>query len=118
SELILLSVPAVPQPEDYHAPAEIVQVLRERAEESMSNFLEAVARSLRAAGVRVRTCVTGTLPARTIVQVAEEEDVDLIMNTSRGRGGFDLFLMGSVAQRVVAATDRPVFMVPIHSHPD
>lgn len=118
SELILLSVPAVPQPEDYHAPAEIVQVLRQRAEASMSNFLDAVARSLRADDVRVRYRVTGTLPARTIVRVAEEEDVDLIMNTSRGRGGLDLFLMGSVAQRVVAATDRPVFMVPIHSHPD
>ncbi len=118
SELILLSVPAVPEPEDYHAPAEIIKVIRERAEASMRNFLEAVARSLSESGTRVRIRVTGSLPARTIVRVADEEDVDLIMNTSRGRGGFDLFLLGSEAQRVVANTTRPVFMMPIHDRPD
>ncbi len=118
SELILLSVPAVPEPEDYHAPAEVLNVIRERAEASMRNFLEAVARSLSESGIRVRIRVTGSLPARTIVRVAAEEDVDLIMNTSRGRGGFDLFLLGSEAQRVVANTTRPVFMMPIHDRPD
>ncbi len=118
AELILLSVPAVPEPEDYHAPAEIVNILRKKAETRMTDFLEAVARSLREDGIAVRTLVTGSLPARTIVQISDDQDVDLIMSTSRGRGGFDLFLLGSEAQRIVEQTTKPVFMMPIHDRPD
>jgi nucleotide-binding universal stress UspA family protein len=118
AELILLSIPAVPQPEDYLAPPEVVNVIRSNAEANMKNFLEAVARSLREDGLTVRTMVTGSLPARTIVNVAKEEDVDLIMNTSRGRGGIDLFMLGSEAQRIVENTTKPVFMMPIQSRPD
>jgi len=118
AELILLSIPAVPEPEDYLAPPEVVNVIRSNAEANMSNFLEAVARSLREDGLTVRTMVTGSLPARTIVNVAEEENVDLIMNTSRGRGGIDLFMLGSEAQRIVEKTTKPVFMMPIQTRPD
>lgn len=50
--------------------------------------------------------------------MAEDKDADLIMLTSRGRGGFDLFLLGSVAQRVVEQTPKSVFMVPIRDRPD
>jgi len=44
--------------------------------------------------------------------VAEQEQADLIMLTSRGRGHLEL-LIGSVAGRVVEATDKPVFMMPV-----
>ncbi len=118
AELLLLSVPAVPEPDNYLAPPDVVNVIRSNAEANMSNFLEAVARSLREDGIVVRTMVTGSLPARTIVNVADEEDVDLIMNTSRGRGGIDLFLLGSEAQRIVENTTKPVFMMPIQTRPD
>jgi nucleotide-binding universal stress UspA family protein len=118
AELDLLAVPAVPEVSSYRAAADFVDTLRIRAEVNMQKFLDAVARSLRADGLRVRTIVTGNLPARTIVQVSEEEGIDLIMMTSRGRGGLDLLFMGSVAQRVVGGTDFPVFMVPIHDRPD
>ncbi|MCF6278666.1 MAG: universal stress protein, partial [Anaerolineales bacterium] len=69
AELILLTVPAVPEPEDYHAPSELIESIRHKAEVEIGNFLDAVARSLRESGIRVRTMVTGTLPARTIVSV-------------------------------------------------
>jgi len=118
AELILLSVPAVPEPEDYHAPAGVVNIIRRNAEKQMRNFLEAVARSLREEDIQVRTLVTGSLPARTIVQVADKEKASMIMNTSRGRGGVDLFLLGSEAQRIVENTTKPVFMMPIHDRPD
>jgi len=51
---------------------------------------------------------------RTIVDVAKREGVDLIMITSQGRGGMDLYLMGSGAQRVVHLSDNPVFIIPIN----
>jgi nucleotide-binding universal stress UspA family protein len=118
AELILLSVPAIPEPADYHAPAGVVNLIRSNAEKQMRNFLEAVARSLSEEGIKVRTTVTGSLPARTIVQVANKEKASMIMSTSRGRGGVDLLLLGSEAQRIVEKTTKPVFMMPIHDRPD
>ena len=103
--------------------AQVQQELRaklsphQKPEEEMENFLDAVARSLRESGIKVRTMVTGTLPVRTIVNIGHEEDVDMIMNTSRGRGGLELFMVGSKAQRVVEQTEKNVFMIPIRDRP-
>jgi nucleotide-binding universal stress UspA family protein len=113
SELILMTVPAVPEMKNYRAAADVVETIRAKAEVNMRKFLEAVARSLRQEGFNARAVVTGSMPARTIVSVSEEENVDLIMLTSRGRGGLELLFMGSVAERVVQSTELPVFMVPI-----
>lgn len=113
SELILMTVPAVPEISNYRAVADVVERIRGSAEVNIRKFLEAVARSLRADDLQVRTMVTGSMPARTLVSVSEEEDVDMIIITSRGRGGLDLLFMGSVAQRVVQNTSLPIFMIPI-----
>lgn len=112
AEILLLSVPAVPETEKYRAAHEVVQSLRQRAESQMQDFLEAVAEDLGQEGVKVRTLVEGFYPARTIVAAAEEQDVDLILLTSRGRGGVDLLFTGSVAERVVEQSDLPVLLVP------
>ena len=117
AELILLAVPAVPEPEEYHAPSELIENIRKKTEHEMDKFLESIARSFREHEIRVQVMVTGTLPARTIVTVAQEENVDMIMNTSRGRGGWELLLLGSEAQRVVEQSGKNVFMVPIRHRP-
>jgi len=113
SEIILVTVPAVPEVKNYRAAAEVVETIRAKAEVNIKKFLDAVARSLREDGIEVRTIVTGSIPAQTIVQISEDEHADLIMLTSRGRGGMDLVLMGSVAQRLVQITPEPIFMMPI-----
>jgi len=117
SEVVLLSVPAIPEVKDYRAAADVVEKLRNKAEINMGKFLDAVGRSLREDGIQVRTIVSGNRPAVRIVEVGEEEDVDLIMITSQGRGGMDLFLMGSVAHRIVEHSNRPVLLVPVHEEP-
>ena len=117
SELVLLTVPEVPEVEDYRAPMEAVESIRSQTVSTMQNFLDAVARSLREDRIDVRTLTKGSLPVRTIVSVGDEEDVDMIMLTSRGRGGWDLLFMGSVAERVVDQSTKSVFMVPIHDRP-
>jgi nucleotide-binding universal stress UspA family protein len=65
----------------------------------------------------VRAIVTGTYPIPTIVATAEEEGVDLIMMSTRGRGGLDRLMMGSAAQRVVEQTRLPVFLLPVRETP-
>ena len=112
-EIVLMSVPAVPRVQNYRAAADVVETIRGKAVSNMQKFLEAVARSLREEGLSVRTIVSGSMPARTIVDTAQNEDADMIMITSRGRGSFDYFMVGSVAQRIVENTEVPVFIVPI-----
>jgi nucleotide-binding universal stress UspA family protein len=113
SHLILLCVPAVPQAEDYRAPADITLKVRQKAEANMSKFLVRMARALRRDGIKVEVRVTGSIPAHAILAVAEEEHADMVMLTSQGRGGYNAMLLGSVAEHVVRNTGLPVFMVPI-----
>jgi len=114
SELMLICVPAVPESEKYRAPASVIRTIRKQAEANMRKYVKAVAERLRQEGLVVSTIVTGSYPARTIVDIGKREGVDLIMITSKGRGGLDLLFMGSAAQQVVQYTDNPVFIVPIN----
>jgi nucleotide-binding universal stress UspA family protein len=113
SDVFLMSVPAVPDTRDYRAPAEFLEALRNKKDTNMRKFLSAVARGLRKDGLRVHTVVTGSIPSRAIVEVSKAKNVDMIMMTSRGRGGLKLLFMGSVAERVVQDSDQMVFMLPI-----
>ena len=112
SELTLLSVPQIPETENYRAPADVVENLRAEAEAKMKNFLDAVARSLEKDGLKVSTLVKGSRPATTVVETAEEDDYGLIMLTSNGRGAFDRMIMGADSERVVGSTNRCVLMMP------
>jgi nucleotide-binding universal stress UspA family protein len=82
----------------------------------MDNFLGAVSRSLKKDGLQVSTLVKGSRPAQTIVETADEEDFDLIMLTSNGRGGFNRMIMGADSERVVAGTNRCVLMMPARNN--
>ena len=50
--------------------------------------------------------------SRQIVQAAEEEKADLIIIGTRGRGDLTSMLLGSVSRGVIAASTRPVLVVP------
>jgi len=117
SEVFLMSVPAVPEASDYRAPAEYLESLRDKKDANMRKFLIAVARGLRKDGLKVHTVVTGSIPAKAIVEVSKAKHIDLIMMTSRGRGGLKLLFMGSVAEQVVQDSDQMVFMMPIPDKP-
>jgi len=111
-EIILLTVPEVPEPETYGPMGSAVEDLRREAEANAQSYLAGVVREVQEQGVRVRGLVTGSGPARTIVDVSEAENVDLIMIATHGRGGMDRLFLGNVADRVVHYTGRPVFLAP------
>jgi nucleotide-binding universal stress UspA family protein len=113
SDISLLSVPAVPSAAGYRAPAEYLERLRANKDANMRKFLDAVARSMREEGLDVLPVVTGSIPAKTIVDESKAKHIDMIMVTSRGRGGLKLLLMGSVANQVVEGADSMVFIMPI-----
>ncbi len=115
SDITLVSVPQIPETENYRAPADVVENLRAEAEAKMTDFLEAVARGLEKDGIKVDIIVKGSRPATTIVDTAEEGDYGLILLTSNGRGTFDRMIMGADSERIVGNTSRCVLMMPSRS---
>jgi nucleotide-binding universal stress UspA family protein len=88
-----------------------------------ARYLEGIAAPLREAGMRVRTLLDDRPPADAILHVAVREEVDLIVMSTHGRGGFSRMLMGSVAESVFRATSRTVMLVKperpaVAAHPD
>jgi nucleotide-binding universal stress UspA family protein len=118
-EILLLTVPEVPEPEMYGPMYDAVEELRHKAEANAERYLHGVANGLREEGANVRAIITGSRPATTIVEVAEQEHADLIMLATHGRGGMQRLMVGSVADRVVHHAGCPVFLVPVNErHPD
>ncbi len=78
----------------------------------LKKYLEKVAGDLRAINLQAKAIVTGSSPARTIVSVSESEDADLVLLGKSGRGSSRRYAaLGSVANRVIQTTQRPVLLV-------
>ncbi len=91
----------------------IDEMLREDAEEAVAAVREAGD----ARGVPVSTTVLEGSPSREIVEFAEREGCDLVVMGTHGRGGIDRLLLGSVAEKVVRASDVPVLTVRVGDSP-
>ena len=82
------------------------QILKERSEENLKEFDK-----LNEEDLKVTHVVREGSPARVILEVADEEAVDLIVMGSSGKSGFDRFIMGSVADKVVNSAKCAVLVV-------
>ncbi len=114
SQIILLSIPEVPEAATYGVMADAVETLRQKAEFQAQMYLGNVAGALQDEGINVRAIVTGSEPAATIATVSKAENVNLIMMATHGRGGLDRVFIGSVAERLVQHVKLPLFLLPIH----
>jgi nucleotide-binding universal stress UspA family protein len=70
-----------------------------------------VERAERAGVSTIRASVLSGTPYRAITDYADAEDVALVVMGTHGRTGFDRYLLGSVAERVVRLSNRPVLTV-------
>ena len=59
----------------------------------------------------VATHLTGGVPFREIIYMAEREKADLIVMGTHGRTGFDHLFTGSVAEKVVRLASCPVLTI-------
>ena len=82
------------------------QILKERSEENLKEFDE-----LNKDDLKITHVIREGSPARVILEVAQEENVDLIVMGSSGKSGFDRFIMGSVADKVVNSAKCAVLVV-------
>jgi nucleotide-binding universal stress UspA family protein len=86
---------------------EFLEAIEERGHE----LTDAVASELAEGGVETVAAVRDGEPHQVITEYAEEADIDLIMMGTHGRRGMRRRLIGSVTEKVVRTSDRPVMTV-------
>jgi nucleotide-binding universal stress UspA family protein len=64
---------------------------------------------------KVWTFVEEGNPFEAILKVAEEWEADLIVLGTHGRTGLSHLLMGSIAEKVIRHSTKPLFIVPTKS---
>jgi len=112
-KVILLRVvePLIKDVKDFIT-AERVHEAEQKREESAKKYLDKVAAELRKDGIYVETkLVVDGQPAEKILEVAKDEKVDLITMSTHGRSGFQQWVFGSVAHRVLVHSSIPILMV-------
>lgn len=82
------------------------QILKERSEENLKEFDK-----LNEDDLKITHVIREGSPAKVILEVAKEEEIDLIVMGSSGKSGFDRFIMGSVADKVVNSAKCAVLVV-------
>jgi len=90
-----------------------------RIREEATRYLNEVSGRLRRDGFQV-TCdaIDGPSAAGAILDQAETVKADLIVLASHGAGGFERLVVGSVADKVIRGSTRPVLVVRPSGEPD
>lgn len=90
----------------------LTELTRSKAEAELAEFVERA----RARGVNIaQTFVDEGYPAQRIVERAEEGKYDLLAIGTHGRTGVSRALLGSVAERVVRHSPKPVLTIRVKS---
>ena len=82
------------------------ELLKDRCEEDLKQFED-----MNDEEVKISPVIREGSPAKSILDVASEEDVDLIVIGSSGKSDFDRFILGSVSEKVVHTAKCPVLIV-------
>ncbi len=108
--LVLYVAPSLSQYVGFHVPPNSIETfvgeIVSGAEKTMDTFLN---ENFQDTPVRGKV-VTG-YAAEEIILVADDENVDLIVMGTHGRTGIDRILFGSVAEKVVKSSARPVLTI-------
>ncbi|MBX6770911.1 MAG: universal stress protein [Chloroflexi bacterium] len=87
--------------------------LLDLVQDDAARYLEAKASALREEGREVHTSVTRGRTAQQLAQVADLNQVNLIVLATHGRSGLDGTFAGSVAPRLLSEFSQPVLLVRI-----
>jgi nucleotide-binding universal stress UspA family protein len=114
AELIVVHVVAIPVPEDW--PTAPYDALLTSIERHVEQRLDRLVRRGRGHGVRARALVLRGVPFDAIIGAARRHRAQLVVIGTHGRTGFQRWMLGSVASRVVALAPCPVLTVPAPRH--
>ena len=82
-----------------------------RALANAKNYLKHIEERLTEKGITVRSEIEVGLPVERVIAYAKENDIDLIAMSTHGRSGITRWLLGSVADKILHAAERPVLLV-------
>ena len=74
-------------------------------------YLEKIKKQMEAKGLKADTHVRYGQDAEEILDHASQKDIDLVAMTTHGRSGVKRFLLGSVAEKILRHSPKPVFLV-------
>lgn len=115
SEILLLRVLDIPEPTPATSHVEVemgwVREARAQALHEAQSYLDAWQAEIYGQGIGVRALICDRSPAEDILQVAEKEQIELIVMSARGRGGLSRWTFGSVADKVARHSSCPVLLV-------
>ena len=83
-----------------------VKVVREA-----EDYLKKIEDRLKAKGFKVDSHVRYGNDAEEILDHAAQKDIDMIAMTTHGRSGVKRFLIGSVAEKILRHSPKPIFLV-------
>jgi nucleotide-binding universal stress UspA family protein len=114
AELVLVRVVAYPveiaSPYLPHT-VQMNQQIVDEAKSMAHRYLHDAAETLQTEGFRVRTFVNvDAQPGHAIARLAEEQEVDLVVMATHGRGGLQRALLGSTTDKVIRGVHVPVLV--------
>ncbi len=96
------------------AMTEYMESMEEHANETLDELLDTAI----ADDVEATATVRPGSPAHQIAEIAESENIDLIVIATHGKTGLKRYVVGSVAEKVVRLAPCPVLSVPPHPEDD
>jgi nucleotide-binding universal stress UspA family protein len=111
AEIILLRISANPAAEFSFSDPGIAKSIIEELEAETLAYMQSVRARLQKAGFRTSFLIRQGAIAETVLRVAAECEVDVIVMSTHGRSGMKRWLLGSVADRVVTHSDTPVMII-------
>jgi nucleotide-binding universal stress UspA family protein len=108
-EIIILSVAGKLTSSAFQSRKKVKKV-NERLKKEAEAAVESMASKFDGS-LNVKKLVRTGFPAETINEVAEEEDVELIVISASGKSGIHRFIIGSVAEKVLKTSDIDVLLI-------
>ena len=89
--------------------------IRNEGKQILENFRQEL-EDVQCKGICKNTNLTSIIaegkPSNEIVTILDKEDIDLVVMGASGRHGLDRFVIGSVTERVVRNSRKPVMVIP------
>ncbi|MDY6765242.1 MAG: universal stress protein [Halobacteria archaeon] len=85
----------------------VIEALEKEGKRAVKEIEEKVEDS----GLKVHRSIQQGVPHKTILEYAEENDIDMIVMGTHGKTGIDRLLLGSVTEKVVRSSEIPVLTV-------
>ena len=117
AEIVLLKILG-PLPEPSMAGRAVVLRAETASAQLAQAYLEGLAVGLQEQGILTQTATAEGKPYVEIIRLAEENEIDLIIMSTRGHSGLSRWLLGSVADRVARGATVPLLLVQARGEAD